>query len=275
MPTSKKKVKTKTTNKNNKNKNKNTVIVNVNSNNKRKVVAKSTETKQRYPHSHFGSAPPVHVIVNHITPDQKPMNVAVEKKESTPITHGISTKEEKGAWEDPEKASRLSLLHAAAEAAEARLNKGKGIKSEASSEDEEDEHKPTERIPKMFADPEGHKPTLTGAVPEIFGFKRRKSESEASDSAYRGRVTETFGSHHASSSVAPPKIEKYKGNEAFEPLLNKYDGLATREEINKFCNDVIGYDPSGTKSSDWKKQIKATFKKKLKEKRDQWIKEEH
>ena len=270
MPTSKKKVKTKTTNKN-KNKNKNTVIVNVNSNNKRKVVAKSTETKQRYPHSHFGSAPPVHVIVNHITPDQKPMNVAVEKKESTPITHGISTKEEKGAWEDPEKASRLSLLHAAAQAAEARLNKGKG----EHEEEEEDEHKPGERIPRMFADPEGHKPTLTGAVPEIFGFRRRKSESEASDSAYRGRVTETFGSHHASSSVAPPKIEKYKGNEAFEPLLNKYDGLATREEINKFCNDVIGYDPSGTKSSDWKKQIKATFKKKLKEKRDQWIKEEH
>jgi hypothetical protein len=283
MPTRKKEVKkkTKTINKN-KNKNKNTVIVNVNSHN-RKVKKEGTNEKkaERYPHSHFGIAPPVHVVVNHITPDQKPMNVAVERKESNPISHGISTKEEKGEWEDPEKASRLSLLHAAAEAAEARLNKGKGIKSEASSEHEEEaeEEVPIKRtlrqIPKMFEDPEGHKPTLTSGVPEIFGYKRRKSESEASDSAYRGRVTETFGSHHASSSVATPKSEKYKGNEAFEPLLNKYEGLATREEINKFCKDVIGYDPSGTKSTDWKKQIKSTLKKKLKEKREQWEKEEH
>ena len=129
MPTSKKKVKTKTTNKN---KNKNTVIVNVNSHNKRKVAAKSTETKQRYPMSYFGSAPPVHVIVNHITPDQKPMNVHVPKVDSTPITHAIGIHEEKKDWVEPEHAL-LSRLVAADERAKvmSRLITGKPVKEEA------------------------------------------------------------------------------------------------------------------------------------------------
>jgi hypothetical protein len=282
MPTSKKKVKTKTTNKN-KNKNKNTVIVNVNSNNKRKVLAKSTETKQRYPHSHFGIAPPVHVVVNHITPDQKPMNVAVEKKETNPITHGIGQSEKNSKWANPNELRSARLVQQAELAAKAadaraeeerlnseRMKKGKGEAHESGNEgdreSESDEEVPIKRtprqIPRMFVNPEDQKPAITSGLAELFGAKRRKSESEVV----------------ASSSTRPPQIEQYTGREPFEALLNKYNGLATKEEIRQFCKDVIGYLPRETSRlpfDRWKIETKSTFKKRLEKKRQQWEKEEH
>jgi hypothetical protein len=197
------------------------------------------------------------------------MNIAVEKKETNPITHGIGITEEKKDWVDPDKA-RMDLLHEAAKAAEDRLRKGKGKETEEGSEAS---FKETPKIPSMFVRPEDRKPALTSGLGELLGLRRRKSEGEAaSDSAYhRKPILESFGA----SSSSPSKDEKYTGRAPFESLLTQYDGLGSREEINKFCKDVIGYDPSGTSSSDWKKQIKSSFKKRLKEKREQWKKEEH
>jgi hypothetical protein len=209
------------------------------------------------------------------------MNVAVEKKETNPITHGIGQSEKNSKWANPNELRLARLVQQAeltAKAAEARaeeerlnrerMRKGKGEAkpdesgNEGDRELESDEEVPIKRtarqIPRMFVNPEDQKPAITSGLAELLGAQRRKSESEV-----------------ASSSTRPPKIEKYTGREPFEALLNKYDGLASREEIDQFCKDVIGYNPSGTKSTDWKKQIKATFKKKLKEKREQWEKEEH
>ena len=111
MPTSKKKVKTKTTNKN---KNKNTVIVNVNSHNRRvKKDGTNDKKAERYPHTHFGVAPPIHVIVNHPLPENRPQNVRHEHVVSQPITHGIGLNETQANWEDVNKPSRTTLAEAA------------------------------------------------------------------------------------------------------------------------------------------------------------------
>ena len=215
MPeTKKKKVKSKTVNKN-KNKNKNTIIVNVNSHNKRKVASKSGGGSERYPHSHFGIPPPVHVVVNHITPDQKPMNVHVPKVDSTPITHAIGIHEEKKDWVEPEHAL-LSRLVAADERAKvmSRLITGKPVKEEADAAEEAAES-PREGYKESVAK---WKTPKTGRIPQTPVFT----------SADAPKATLTSGLSRGASLLASAGADK-------KPI----EGEADDEEVD---DDIV--DPS-------------------------------